>query len=698
MAIKNILLEIGTEEIPSRFIPDALEALKKNAEASLAANRIEFKDAKTYATPRRLVLLITNASDAQTEIVEMLKGPPVSTAYDRNGEPTRAAEGFAKGKGINVNELKEIEVNGVKYIAAEVRQESKNTLEVLPEILKNLISSLTFPKSMYWDNSGVRFARPIRWIVALADEKVIPFEFGNVKSGRKTSGHRFMGKKVIEVSNASEFLDVLYDNNVILDQEKRLQKMKSAITTLQQEFDGNYEVEMDAKILEENLYLVEYPVPFAGSFDKRYLEIPEEVLTTSMKKNQKYLAVRNRDKSGKLANYFVGISNNMVPDINVIREGNERVLRARLEDAAFFWDEDRKIPLASYVERLKSVTYQEKLGSIYDKVMLTRKLALWFCEQYGMNDIASLVDRAAYLSKADLVTSMVFEFTDLQGVMGREYAKSAGEDPRVALALYEQYLPQNASDKTPTDDVGAILGLAERVHIITACHKVGLEPTGSQDPYALRRAARCINEILFARKYNFDITKAVKKSCEINEIDEATQAKILEFIKQRLHVQLKERGFEHELAALGISVAGNVPYQALKFIETMNGVKAEEWFSALVSSAVRVKNILRKSEADRHNENATADLNLMTVEAERNLYNEVSKLGEPVKKALEVYDWEELAKILAELSPVVAKFFDDVMVMDKDEKVRANRLALLGDCNKLFAEVGDLSVLSKTKN
>ncbi|MBR6901039.1 MAG: glycine--tRNA ligase subunit beta [Synergistaceae bacterium] len=691
MAIKNILLEIGSEEIPSRFIPDALEALKKNAETSFAANRIEFKDAKTYATPRRLVLIVTNASESQTEIIEMLKGPPVSTAYDKNGEPTRAAEGFAKGKGIKVDDLKEIEVNGIKYIAAEIKQESKKTLDVLPEILKNLIAGLTFPKSMYWDNSGVRFARPIRWIVALADENIIPFKYGNVESGRKTSGHRFMGKKVIEVKDAAEFLDVLFDNNVILDQEKRLQKMKSAIANLQQNFDGNYEVEMDEKILEENLYLVEYPVPFAGTFDKRYLEIPEEVLTTSMKKNQKYLAVRNKDKGGKLANYFVGVSNNMVPDIKVIQEGNERVLRARLEDAAFFWDEDRKTPLASYVERLKSVTYQEKLGSVYDKVMLTRKLALWFCDRYNMKEITQLVDRAAYLAKADLVTSMVFEFTDLQGVMGREYAKSAGEDPRVSLALYEQYLPQTAADKTPTDDVGAVLGLAERVHIITACHKVGLEPTGSQDPYALRRAARCINEILFARKYNFDITEAVKKSCEINEVDEAMQSKILDFIKQRLHVQLKERGFDHELAALGISVAGNVPYQALKLIETLNGVKAEDWFTALVSSAVRVKNIIRKNANENINEKV--DEALLTVDAEKDLYQEVSRLDEPVKKALEVYDWEELAKMLAELSPVVEKFFDDVMVMDKDEKVRANRLALLAKCNKLFNEVGDLSTL-----
>mgnify|MGYP002623451541 CR=1 FL=1 len=692
MAIKNILLEIGTEEIPSRFIPGAMETLKKNAEASFSANRITFHAANTYATPRRLVLLINGASDFQSEQVDIQKGPPVSTAYDSNDQPTKAAIGFAKSKGITVDDLKIIEVNGVEYIAAEVRQESRATVEVLPEIMKGLISGLTFPKSMYWDKSGVRFARPIRWIVAMAEDKVIPFEFGGVKSGRRTTGHRFMGHKVIDVEDASKFLDVLYDNYVILDQEKRLQKMKTAIASLQKDFEGNLEVEMDPAILEENLYLVEYPVPFAGSFDEKYLEIPEEVLTTSMKKNQKYLAVRNRDKGGRLANYFVGVSNNQVPDMGIICEGNKRVLRARLEDAAFFWNEDRKIPLASYVDRLKNVTYQEKLGSVYDKVMLTRKLALWFCEKYGMNDIASLVDRAAYLSKADLVTSMVFEFTDLQGVMGREYAKSAGEDSRVSLALYEQYLPLTAAGKTPTDDVGAVLGLAERVHIITACHKAGLAPTSTQDPYALRRAARCINEILFARGYNFDMSEAVAESCRINDVDDDMKAEILEFMKQRLQRQLGEKGYDYELVSLGISVAGNVPYQAMKLIETLTQVKGEEWFTGLAASALRVKNILAKNA--KAVKDAEPDEALMTVEAEKNLYGEVMRLEAPVGEAVKAYDWEGLTKMLAELSPVVAKFFDDVMVMDKDERVRDNRLALLRECNKLFLEAGDLSVLS----
>ena len=692
MPIKNVLLEIGTEEIPSRFIPDALKSLKEHAESSLTANRLAFRDVKAYATPRRLALLITNVSDTQTEQVEEFKGPALANSYDQNGVPTRAAAGFAKSKGVDVKDLKEIEVNGVKYIAAVIRQESRPALEVLPEILAGLISGLAFPKSMYWDNSGVRFARPVRWIVGLADDKVIPFTFGGVQSGRKTSGHRFMGKKSIEIANASEYLDLLYDNNVILDQEKRLQKMKTAIAALQKDFDGNYEPEMDEAILEENLYLVEFPVPFIGSFDKKYLEIPEEVLTTSMKKNQKYLAVRSRDKNGRLANYFVGVSNNLVPNMNVIREGNERVLRARLEDAAFFWDEDRKTPLASFVERLKSVTYQEKLGSVYDKVMLTRKLAMWICTAYGETDIASLVDRAAYLSKADLVTSMVFEFPELQGVMGREYAKASGEDPRVSLALHEQYLPQFAGDKIPTDDVGAVLGIAERIHIICACHKVGLEPTGSQDPYALRRAARCINEILFARRYNFNMSDTVGKACEINEVSADTKAKILEFMRQRLLIQLKERGYTHELATLGVNAAGDVPYQALRLIETLNGVKAEEWFGALANSAVRVKNILQKNAKDMTD--TDPDEALMTADAEKELCAELKRIDGPVREAVKVYDWAGLAKMLAELSPVIGRFFDGVMVMDKDEAVRNNRLALLRKCNDLLMTAGDLSVMA----
>ncbi|MBR0222129.1 MAG: glycine--tRNA ligase subunit beta [Synergistaceae bacterium] len=697
MAIKNVLLEIGTEEIPSRFIPDALNNLKASAGEALNANRIEFKDINTYATPRRLVLMISDVSDAQSEVVELLKGPPLTAAYDSEGNPTRAALGFAKNRGVDVNDLIETEdAKGVKYIAAEIKQESKATLEVLPELLRGLIENLNFPKNMYWNTSKVRFARPIRWIVALADDKVIEFEYANVKSGRVTAGHRFMGRRAIEIDDAAKFMDLLYDNKVILDQEKRLQKLKSSILNLKKDFAGNFEVEMDPKILEENLYLVEFPVPFIGSFDERYLEIPEEVLTTSMKKNQKYLAVRNLDKGGKLANYFVGVSNNLVADMGVIREGNERVLRARLEDAAFFWDEDRKRPLASYTERLKSVTYQEKLGSVYDKVMKTQKLALWLCEKLGKSSDSALVERAAFLSKADLVTNMVFEFTDLQGVMGEQYALASGENPRVALAIREQYLPQTASDAAPTDDIGAILGMAERLYTITACHKVGLEPTGSQDPYGLRRAARCINEILWARNYDLDINEAIAQACVINEVDDKTREKIDAFISQRLLMQLKEKGYDHELASLAISVIGSVPRQTLKLIEALTKVKDESWFTELVSSAVRVRNILQKN-ANLIKAAQEPDEALMVKEPERYLFNEINRLAEPVKDALKSYDWHGLTQLLAELSPVVASFFEDVMVIDPDEKIRDNRIALLVKCNNLFKEVGDLGSLKLQK-
>ena len=689
MALRNVILEIGTEEIPSRFLPAALESLKKLALDALSANRLGFKDVQTYATPRRLVLSVRDLDETQSASVSLLKGPPLASAYDSKGEPTRAALGFAKSKGVAVEALGEMVVDGVRYVAAEVREESRRTLDVLPDLLRGLVEGLAFPKSMYWADPSVRFARPIRWILALADDAVIPFEYGDVRSGRTTSGHRFMGQKAVEIRNAEEFMERLYDNSVILDQDKRRQKLETSISLLKQDFEGDLEVEMDPELLEENLFLVEFPVPFIGSFDERYLEIPQEVLITSMKKNQKYFAVRNRDKDGALANVFVGVSNNRAADMRTIREGNERVLRARLEDAAFFWDEDRKKPLAANVERLKDVTYQEKLGSVYDKVLQTQKLAVGLCGRLGRDALEKLVERAAWLSKADLVTRMVYEFPELQGVMGREYARHDGEEPRVALALYEQYLPRFASDSLPTDDVGAILGLAERVHILVNCHKAGLEPTGSQDPYGLRRAARCINEILWGRGIDLDLREAVQECALLNLVDQPTVKRVLAFIEQRLLVQLKEKGYEHELALLALSVAGHRPFQALRLMEALNEVKDEPWFSDLMTSAVRVRNILQKAP----DAPGTVEPALLDKPAERALYDEVVRLEPRVREALDASDWKGLTALLAELSPVVSAFFDDVMVMDPDEGVRANRLALLRRCSALFEEVGDLGAL-----
>ena len=685
MTIKNVILEIGTEEIPSRFLPDILEFLDKTAREDLIGARIAFKNLSLFATPRRIALIIRDADSKQSDLVNTFRGPAWSAAFDPAGNPTRAAHGFAKSRGVTVEQLTPLDLDGVRYTCAEVSEPGSPTLKILPELFPALIRKLIFPKNMYWDDPTVRFSRPIRWILAMADREVIPFEYGRIKSGSATSGHRFLGARTIALDDAAEFMDRLYDNYVILDQEKRRQKMLAGIASLEKDMDGA--VELDPEIINENLYLVEYPVPFFGSFDKKYLEMPEDVLCTSMKKNQKYFSVRG--ESGKLVPFFVGVSNNLVSNMAVVREGNERVLRARLEDAAFFWAEDLKTPLAANVERLKNIVYQEKLGSLYDKVMATRELAIRLCGRLEMKDLVSLVDRAAYLSKADLVTNMVYEFPELQGLMGREYALKNGEPERVAAAIYDQYLPRAAGGALPGDIPGALLGLAERVFIIVSSHKAGLEPSGSQDPYGLRRAARCINEIVWGLELDVDVTWLVGQCMELLSVDEAAEEKILSFLSQRLLMQVKEKGYGHETAVLALSVAGGRPLQVMRFLEVFSRLQGMDWFTSLVTSAVRVRNILSKSGGGEK----APDPSLFVKDAENALYDEVQRVLPMVERALEEQDWDGLAGILAELSPPVTAFFDDVLVMDKDEKIKENRIALLVLCNSLFLKVGDLGVL-----
>ncbi|MCL1941328.1 MAG: glycine--tRNA ligase subunit beta, partial [Synergistaceae bacterium] len=614
---KNVLLEIGTEEIPSRFLPDMIAAMEKITREEMLAARVNFHEAAVYATPRRLVILLNNVSEKQEDIVASFKGPSWKNAFNEDGEPTPAAFGFAKSKGMSVGELGEQMIDGVKYLCAETKETGKNSMDLFPQVFCSILGKLVFPKNMYWKHPTVRFARPVRWILALADKDIIEFEYGGIKSGRVTSGHRFMGAKKIEIHDAAKFMEELYDNYVVLDQEKRKQRMLAGIAQLESGIRDV--VELDPEVIEENLYLVEYPVPFSGSFDARYLDIPQEVLITSMKKNQKYFAVRSKD--GKLVNNFVGVSNNRAIDMKEICSGNEKVLRARLEDAAFFWHEDLKFPLAANVEKLKSIVFQEKLGTVYDKVIKTQSLALELCKMLGKEDISNLVERAAYLSKADLVSNMVYEFPELQGIMGREYALKNGESPRVAAAIYEQYLPKFAGDDVPGDDVGAVLGIADRTNIIVMCHKVGFEPTGSQDPYGLRRAARCINEIIWELGLDADVFELVKKSAAENDVSEEIVEKVFSFLKQRMLMQFKEKGFDHGIVSLSISVTGARPLQALRFIEALAEVRSEKWFEELIMSAVRVKNILSKTEP----ETGEGEINpeLFVKDAEKKLFDEV---------------------------------------------------------------------------
>ncbi len=680
---RDLILEIGTEEIPSRFMPNALRDIAKYADEEFAEQRIEHGRIETLGTPRRLVLFVHSVAENQSDLSEEYKGPAWKSAFDSTGAPTRAAEGFAKSKGIAVEDLVIRSVNGIEYAFAVINHKGGAADALLPEMMKRIISRIVFPKNMYWHEPTVRFARPIRWLLCLLGSNVVEFELNGMKSGRTSCGHRFMGAPSVEVKSADDYLTVMYDNWVIVDQKKREEKMRSAIAGIEKELDGV--VELDPELIQENLYLVENPVPFYGSFDRKYLEIPEEVLTTSMKDNQKYFAVHNR--AGSLMPCFVGVSNNLVPNMALVREGNERVLRARLEDAVFFWQEDLKRPLSARVDDLKNVIYQEKLGSVYDKTMKMIAISRKICELLGNHDDVKLVERAALLSKTDLVTGMVGEFSELQGIMGREYALQNGENPRVAKALAEQYMPTAAGNELPSDTIGAIVGIAERTFNMLGAYKLGFQPTGSQDPYGLRRAIRCINEIIWGLRLDLDLAELLAWAANDLEVGPDTLASLMDFIRQRTLIQLKEKEYSHELVELALSVTGAKALQTIRLLDAFSEVRREDWFTKLVNSAVRVKNILAKAKDLPQ----AVDVALFAKDAEKNLFDAVKAAALPVEDAMAKHDWNALMNTLAQLSPSVSAFFDDVMVMDENIAVRANRLALLSMCNDLFLRVGDLS-------
>ncbi|MDR2780095.1 MAG: glycine--tRNA ligase subunit beta [Synergistaceae bacterium] len=687
MIKRDILFEIGTEEIPARFITWVIGELENIARAGLAELRIEYGSVKVTGTPRRIVLYVSDLSDRQEDFEETIKGPPKSQSVDGNGQYTAAALGFAKSRGAAISDLKFMEVKGVEYLHAVVRETGRDAMELLPGWLSGLLKKIVFPKNMYWDDPGVRFARPVRWIVAMADGVIIPVRFGGVVSGAESRGHRFMGAKSVQIESAHKYEETLEREFVIVDNERRKKMILDGIAEIEREIGCT--ADRDPELLEENAQLVEYPVPFLGSFESEFLDIPEEVLIATMKKNQRYFPVRNKD--GRLSAHFIGISNNRARDMSVVRDGNERVLRARLYDAAFFWKEDRASTLESRLPRLEKVLYQERLGSIRDKTERVRSLCAWLVKKMKETKIAHAVDRAALLSKTDLVTGMVFEFPEVQGVMGREYALREGEPEEVAEALFEQYLPRFAGDRIPKGKIGAILGICDRADTIIAIHEAGLPPTGSQDPYGLRRAARGINEIVWGLSLDVDIDALFAHAAKGIGADKNVLGRSVDFCRQRLHNQLRERGYAHGTTSLAAASMGSRPLQALRMLEAFEKVSREPWFESLVLSAVRVVNILNKT-PDKKPLPKNKEAGFST-EAERTLDAALGKQGEAVKRALETQDWASVCKSLSELGGAISGFFDGVMVMDPDPEIRAARVALLLRCKELFDSIGDFSLL-----
>lgn len=690
MSARDLLFEIGTEEIPAGFMRKTIDAIAASAASSLKDLRIAHGEISSMGTPRRIAMIIRELADRQEDLEESVKGPPKNQSIDADGNYTKAALGFAKSRGVDPSELRFEQIKGVDYLFATVRESGRSTEEILPSFLEGLLKGMQFPKSMYWADPTKTFARPIRTLTALYGTDAVAFEHCGVKSGTECRGHRFLGGGSAKISSADDYVSSLEREFVIVDPARRAEMIKAGIAEI--ESRTGCRADDDGALLEENSFLVEYPVPFEGSFDKKYLDIPEDVLIATMKKNQRYFPMRGSD--GKLAALFIGVSNNRARDMAVVREGNERVLRARLDDADFFWREDAKKSLESRLPELKKVTYQEKLGSVFEKSERSRRLAGDLAKRLGRDDASATVDRAAMLAKADLVTGMVFEFPEVQGIMGREYAKLEGEPREVCEALFEQYLPRSAGDELPRGIAGAIIGIADRVDSIMAIHKIGLAPTGSADPYALRRAARCINEVIWGLDLDVEMGQLFDDAADQLDASDGSLNAAKTFFLQRLRVQLREKGASHGVTELAVASMGLRPLQAKRMLDAFEVVGREEWFASLIQSAIRVNNILSKlSDGDRSA--AASSKASFSLDAERDLDAALAKQSELVNDAIARSDWTSVCSSLADLSPAITGFFDGVLVMDEDPAKRSARLSLLLRAKSLFDQIGDFSLLKQ---
>lgn len=682
---RRLLLEIGTEEIPARFMRDALGQLVELARRLFSDYRLEVGSIRSFGTPRRLVLLVEDLPLSQKEAVEEIKGPPEAQAYDANGHPTASAIGFARSKGVSVEDLVVKSTPSGNYVFAVKHHPGRPTAEVLPEVMERIVRSLSFPKTMYWHWKGLRFARPIRWILCLLDEAVVDFSVEGIRSGRRTRGHRFMGKREIELKSAEDYFRAMSENFVVVDPDERRKAIESDVALIEER--NGVKVELDEALLEENVFLVEYPVVFMGSFSPKYLELPEEVLVTSMKSHQRYFAVR--DERGKLLPHFVGVSNNRASNMEVVREGNHRVLRARLEDASFFFQEDLKVPMAERVEALRGVVYQEKLGTMFDKVARIEGLALRLCDALGLDGASrDKLSRAARLCKADLVTEMVFEFPELQGVMGREYLLRQGEDPEVAWAVFEHYLPRFAGDRMPEGLLGAVLGVADRADALVGFIGVGLTPSGSQDPYGLRRHARAIVELCWHKGMDLDLHFLFDAAREGLSMGEEALRSTLEFVEGRIYNLLRDRGYSHEQVRSAMAVGWTRPLDLKRRLDAVSALWGERSFGELARAATRVINISRPYGG------GPIRAGLFSSEAESALFGALEGVRSGAMEAMESGDYQGALRLMADgLVGPIDRFFDEVLVMAPEEELRGNRINLLCAVRDLLFRVADFSLM-----
>ncbi len=684
---KELLLEIGTEEIPSRFIKPALEKMKELFTALAVSGRIAIENSsiQAFGTPRRLVLAVPQLAERQQDVSREVIGPPKKVAFDANGKPTRAATVFAEKNGRPVNALTVKTTDKGEYVVARIDEQGGETADWLKQMLPGFILSIPFQKTMRWMDKDIRFARPIHWILALWGGSVVDFELNGIRSGNLSRGHRFMSPGAFMVKDFKSYSLQTEPNFVIIDPEVRRQRIVKQARELAQNKGGT--VLDDPGLVEEVANLVEYPVAVMGSFSKDYLRVPKEVLITAMREHQRYFSVVAAD--GKLLPCFITISNTRAEDMEVVRAGNERVLAARLADAAYFFDHDIKQPLADRVEGLKKVTYQEKLGTLYDKMERVKTLAVYLARIIKANE--DLAARAAYLCKADLLTGIVGEFPKLQGVMGRQYALISGEDPRVADAILEHYLPRFAGDKLPGSPEGMCVGMADRIDTITGCFSVGLIPSGSEDPYGLRRQSVAILNMLIDRGLRLSLVDMISEACTLYRLKDNDRMKVksetLDFFRQRLAGMLASEGFRSDIVDAALSVGFNDPLIGREKVRGLDALRTSEDYQPLVTALKRAGNIIPKDFV------GTANKDLLKQEAEQSLYTAYVDIRDRVMEKTANLDFRGALADIASLRKHVDAFFDTVMVMDKDAKVRNNRLALLAGITGLFSGIADFSRL-----
>ena len=682
---QTVLLEIGLEEMPAKYVRSSSIQLKEKMAAFLEANRIGFDAIEMYATPRRLAVIASGVSDKQADLAEVIKGPAKKIALQADGTWSKAALGFVRGQGLTPEDIFFDELNGVEYVFVKKETNGKASSEVLKE-LNTVVESLTFPVSMHWGNHHFKYIRPIHWIAALADAEIIPFQVLDVVSGRTTRGHRFLGEDVT-LSHAGEYVEKLAEQHVIADQDKRKNMIRAQFQQI--EAENGWIIPNDESLLEEVTSLVEYPTAFFGEYDSKYLTLPADVLITSMKDHQRYFEVK--DKSGKLLPYFISVRNGNGIFIDNVKKGNEKVLTARLEDGLFFFNEDQRITIAQSVEKLKKVTFHSKIGSIHDKMENTAKIAAHLADLLDLEeDDKTQLLRAASIYKFDLVTNMVSEFTELQGIMGEVYALQQGETAAVATAIREHYLPVSSEGELPETQIGAVLAMADKLDSIISFFLQGMVPTGSNDPYALRRQMIGVIQIIEKYQWSFSLEDLLSALLtEVFAIEDAesfdkTMNELAVFANGRIQQKLQTYGIRYDIVEAVLQSGEKDVNTLFANAKVLQAHSEEESFKTIMEALARVVNI-----SGNPDESIPVQKDLLETASEKNLYVQINHLD----LALSHGDPEADYTALAAIAPYIEAYFDENMVMVEDVAIRSNRLNMLGNLALSIMQFADVRKL-----